>query len=231
MNACAVIPAFNEAEHIGAVVAGVRVYLPKVIVVDDGSSDGTAEAARRAGAVVILHEKNRGMGVAMKTGMGSAFDGGYDVVIVLDGDGQHDTAEIPLFLEAARRGDGDIIVGNRMGNTEGMPLTRYLTNRFTSFCISKVAGQRIPDSQCGYRCVNKKAFMSMCFRTERYDTESEILIDAARAGCRIGTVPVRTIYGAETSKINPFLDAIRFFKLLLRHVKSRRAHECGTRHE
>ncbi|MCC6450930.1 MAG: glycosyltransferase family 2 protein [Candidatus Aureabacteria bacterium] len=219
MRVCAVIPAYNEAARVGDVVREARGRLPGVVVVDDGSADGTADAARRAGAEVLRHPANRGKGAALKTGMGRAFDDGYDAVVVLDADGQHAPGEIPLFLEAAERTGADIVVGNRMENATGMPLVRYLTNRFTSAVVSKLAGQRIPDSQCGFRLINERAFRRMGFATSRFDTESEMLIEAGRAGCRIVSVPVRTIYGAEKSKINPFVDTARFFRLVARHLR------------
>ncbi len=218
MDVCAVIPACNEEARVGEVVRGARRHLSRVVVVDDGSADGTADAARRAGAEVLRHPGNRGKGAALKTGMEHAFGEGFDAVVVLDADGQHAAGEIPLFLGTAERTGADVVVGSRMDNAEGMPLVRYLTNRFTSAVVSKLAGQRIPDSQCGFRLIGERAFRRMGFKTSRYDTESEMLIEAGRAGCRIVSVPVRTIYGTGKSKINPFVDTARFFRLVLRHL-------------
>lgn len=218
MKPCALIPAFNEEERIGQVVAGASRHVTKVIVVDDGSSDRTARVARDAGAEVVAHSRNCGKGASLRDGLTKAFAEGFDPVIVLDGDAQHDWDEIPLFLEADRGGGSDIIVGDRMGRAEGMPLIRYLTNRVTSFIVSKLAKQRIPDSQCGYRLIHRSAFQRMEFSTMCYDTEAEMLIEAARAGCRIGSIPVKTIYGSEKSRIDPFRDTLRFFKLMFRYV-------------
>lgn len=219
MKPCALIPAFNEEERIGQVVAGASRHVTKVIVVDDGSSDGTARVAREAGAEVVAHSRNCGKGASLRDGLTKAFAEGFDPVIVLDGDAQHDWDEIPLFLEADRGGRSDIIVGDRMGRAEGMPLIRYLTNRVTSFFVSKLAKQRIPDSQCGYRLIHRSAFQRMEFSTMRYDTEAEMLIEAARAGCRIGSIPVKTIYGSEKSRIDPVRDTVRFIKLVMRHMR------------
>jgi glycosyltransferase involved in cell wall biosynthesis len=221
MKPCALIPAYNEESTITEVVAGAGRYLQRVIVVDDGSSDATAERAREAGAEVVRHEENLGKGAALKSGLARAFDEGFDPVIILDADGQHDWREIPRFLDAARDGQADMVVGDRMRDTEDMPLVRYLTNKVTSFFVSKLAGQRVPDSQCGFRLVNERAFRSMGFGTSRYDTESEMLIEAGRAGCTIASVPVSTIYGREKSRINPLVDTIRFIRLILRHIFKR----------
>jgi glycosyltransferase involved in cell wall biosynthesis len=219
MRPCVLIPAFNEELHIAEVVGGVRRHVGKVIVVDDGSVDRTAEIAASSGAEVIRHEKNLGKGASLKTGMKKAFAEGFDPVIIVDADAQHDPAEIPLFLEAARRGEADVVVGNRMGSTKGMPPVRYLTNLITSFFISLLAGQRVPDSQCGYRLIRKNAFEKMRLKTARYETEGEMLIEAARAGCRIDSIPVKTIYGIEKSAINPFRDTFRFVRLVIRNMR------------
>lgn len=228
MNVCGVIPAYNEAARVGAVVHGARLHLTKVVVVDDGSADETASAARQAGAEVMRHPANRGKGAALRTGMERAFGEGFGAVIVIDADGQHATGEIPLFLRAAEETGADMVVGSRMDRAEGMPLVRYLTNRFTSAVVSRLAGQRIPDSQCGFRLIRERAFRQMGFRTSRYDTESEMLIEAGRAGCRIVSVPVRTIYGTEKSKINPLRDTARFFRLVARHVRGPRPPRAGA---
>jgi len=221
MKPCALIPAFNEEKHIGKAVAGVSCYVTKVIVVDDGSADGTARAARDAGAEVVTHRRNLGKGAALRSGLSKAFEEGYDPVVILDADGQHDCREIPLFLEAAQGEGADIVVGNRMGETERMPLVRYLTNKVTSYFVSRLAGQRIPDSQCGFRLISEKAFRNIKFETSRYDTESEMLIEAGRAGCTISSIPVRTIYGCEKSRINPLVDTVRFIKLVVKHTLGR----------
>ena len=221
MKPCALIAAFNEEERIGEVVVGVLKHVPKVIVVDDGSTDGTARIAREAGAEILTHGRNLGKGASLRDGLEKAFSDGFDPAIVLDGDGQHDWDEIPLFLDADREGRLDVIVGNRMGRPEGMPLVRRLTNRVTSFFASRLAGQKIPDSQCGFRLIHGNAFRRMEFKTMRYDTETEILMEAARGGCRIGSVAVRTIYGAEKSEINPVRDTIRFIRLVIRYMMTK----------
>jgi len=218
-----VIPAYNEEKRIGEVVRRVREFIEDVVVVDDGSKDGTAQRANEAGAKVLVHGENRGKGAALKTGFEFAVREGFDAVITLDADGQHDPVEIPKFLREAEKNELQIIVGNRMGKPEGMPVVRYLTNRFTSFVISKMSGQRIPDSQSGFRLIRKEVLESLSIESSNFDAESEILIKASLAGFKIGNVPIKTIYrGDERSKINPMVDTVRFFRLVFKGMRWRR---------
>ena len=214
---CALIPAYNESGKIADVVAKCMEHLQHVFVVDDGSIDAAAREAADAGAQVLMHSENRGKGAALKTGFEQVIADKYDAVVILDADGQHDPDEIPLFKKASIENDADIVIGNRMSKTEEMPLHRYLTNKFTSWVVSKMAGQSIPDSQCGYRLMCLEVLMKINPQSSRYDTESEILIQAGRKGMKIVSVPIRTIYPEDRiSKIHPFIDTIRFFKLIWR---------------
>lgn len=215
MKVCVLIPAYNEGETIRAVAEAAAEKVETVLIVDDGSSDGTAEEARRAGAVVISHAENRGKGAALKTGFCYALEKGFDGIIVMDGDGQHKPADITAFLEKAAVSDAGIILGNRMGDTENMPVVRRLTNRLTSAVISRLARQRIHDSQCGFRFIRTSLLKDMELKTGRFETESEMLLEAARSGYRIDSVRVSTIYGGEKSKINPLVDTIRFLRLVI----------------
>lgn len=215
MKVCVLIPAYNEEATIYGVVGKALGKVDSVIVIDDGSSDGTGREARRAGALVITHPGNRGKGSALKTGFSYVLNGGYDGVLVMDGDGQHDPDDIDVFLETAERTDAGIIVGNRMEDTGKMPIVRCLTNRFTSMVVSGIARQKIPDSQCGFRFIRSAVLRTMNLKTGRFETESEMLMMAGRKGWKIDSVRVSTIYGGEKSKINPLIDTIRFFKLVL----------------
>ena len=215
MKVLAVVPAFREAERIGEVVRGVVQHLP-CLVVDDGSDDATAEAAAQAGAAVLRHATNLGKGAALRTALDYARERGYDAVITLDGDGQHDPARIPDFLAAAARGS-DIVVGSRAAWREhGMPWIRRQTNALTSAIISRLARTPIADSQCGYRYISLRAWFAAQPRSSRYDAESEILIRAGRLGFRIAEVAVPTVYGDEVSKIRPLAETWRFIRLCVR---------------
>ena len=195
---------------------GARKYSDRVLVVDDGSADRTAQAAAAAGAEVIRQPENRGKGAALRTGLKALVDRGSDPVIVLDGDGQHDPGEIPAFLAEALRSGAGIVVGNRMAAAESMPFVRYWTNRTMSAILSRLAGEKIPDTQCGYRLLSAETVGKLSFATSNYDTESEMLIEAGRKGVRISSVPVKTIYRGEVSRIRPGRDTVRFLRLLLR---------------
>lgn len=223
MTVGAILPALNAARFLTEVIGEIRALQPecRVLVVDDGSTDGTAETARDAGAEVITHQVNQGKGEALKTGYRWAEDQKLDWVFTMDSDGQHLPGEMQGFRETADRGEFDVVVGTRMARTENMPWIRKKTNQFTSWVISRLAGQDIPDSQNGYRLYRTTCFDGLTLRTSRYDSESEILVRMARRGYRIGSVPVTTVYGDETSSINPFVDTGRFFRLVFMLMFSR----------
>ncbi len=216
-NVAGLIPAYLEEQHIADVARRAREQLDCVLVVDDGSSDATAERARQTGAEVIRHEVNRGKGAAIKTGLAELTARGFLYILILDGDGQHLPEEIPAFLNEANVSRGDIIVGNRMSDTTSMPLVRKLTNRFMSSRISGVCGQAIPDTQCGFRMIRREVAPALFCDSNAYDYETEMLIIASRKGFRVSSVPVSTVYADEKSKIHPIRDTIRFFKLLERY--------------
>lgn len=214
----AVIPAKNAVATVGSVVAGLRRSVPDVvvIVVDDGSSDETGEAARAAGAVVVRHTVNRGKGAALETGFDEALRRGAEVVLAMDADGQHDPTDAPRLLAALS--DADLVIGSREGDRAGMPWLRKATNDVTTWWVSHLAGQRLEDSQSGFRAVRASVLRAVRPRSRRFEYESELLIGAARAGFRIVPVPVPTRYNAPGSHIDPFADTLRFIRLVLRHL-------------
>jgi glycosyltransferase involved in cell wall biosynthesis len=214
----ALIPAFNEAARIADVVTRTRQQVHEVIVIDDGSSDDTAAVAGNAGATVLRHEKNKGKGGAILTGLDFFRQSGAEYAIFLDADGQHDPAEIPKFLEAARTTVAGMVVGTRMQNTREMPWLRRLANWFTSSLTSHLAKQKVPDSQCGYRLIRRTVLGDFQLSTAHFETETEMLIQTGRAGHKIVSVPIATIYEqGRHSHIRPGRDTIRFFKLLRKY--------------
>ena len=186
-----------------------------LVVINDGSMDGTSAAAEAAGAHVLEHEVNLGKGAALKTGFEYAVEKEYDAVITMDGDGQHDPSAIPDFIDAVEKCDADIIVGTRMHAVGEMPRLRIWTNRTTSRIVSLLSGQKILDSQSGYRNIKVKVLRDVVksFVTSKYDTESELLIRAARRGYRIGAIAIESIYTGCVSHINPVIDTLRFLRL------------------
>ncbi len=221
LKTCVLIPAYKEEAHIAAVVREVLDYCPDVIVIDDGSPDDTDKAAAAAGATVLEHVHNQGKGAALQTGFDYAREQGYDLALTMDADGQHAPSDIPAFLQAYERTHSPVLVGNRMGNVADMPRLRRFVNRFMSDLLSRVMGQHVPDSQCGFRLYHRSAFPEGLPDTasRRFAAESEILLRLSLQGRKIGAVTIQTIYGDEKSKVNPLTDTFRFFRMLRRFRK------------
>jgi len=218
LKTAAIIPAYREEQHISDVVRRTRQQLDHVVVIDDGSSDNTARCAREAGAEVIVHSQNRGKGEAIKTGLRHWLDRQFIHVIILDADGQHLPEEIDRFIAAAAQaGDHSFFLGNRMNNLTGMPFVRRVVNRYMSNRISRICRQKIPDTQCGFRMLDRQLIPELLDGGNRFDYETEMLIIASRKGYRIESVPITTVYSDEVSKIHPARDTIRFFKLMRRY--------------
>lgn len=215
MKCLVIIPAYNEERNIASVVKGVLKSASYVLVVDDGSSDSTPEILKGL-KVRHISRKHMGKGAALRAGFDYAVQNGFDWVITMDGDGQHDTNELPKFLSALKRNGTDMVIGSRMSNTSSMPFVRLATNRFMSSLISKLSRCDIPDTQCGYRAIRCSVFRKVDLTTSHYDTESELLMKAARSGFRISSVPIATIYNGSKSSINKITDTARFIKLIWR---------------
>jgi len=218
LNVSVLIPAFNEGEYIADVVKGTLQFVSRVLVIDDGSADRTVSIAEEAGAEVICHQDNRGKGAALQTGFEALLEDGSEAIVVLDGDGQHDPAELPAFIKCAEESGAGIVIGNRLADAAGMPRVRYWTNRTMSIILSWLSRQKIPDSQCGYRLIRREVLESINFTTENYDLESEMLILASRLGFKIASVPIKTIYTGQVSEIKPGMDTLRFFRLILKYL-------------
>lgn len=229
---CAVvIPALNEARAIGRVVSETRHYLPAVVVVDDGSSDDTAAMAAKAGAEIIRHACPQGKGAALQAGWEWSRARGFSWCLSMDGDGQHAPADIPVFLARAGSGSAALIVGNRMARPDAMPPVRRLVNRWMSRRLSRMAGQELPDSQCGFRLMNLGVWATLAIAAGHYEIESEVLLAFLRAGRRVEFVPVQVIYRSERSKIHPVVDTWRWFRWLARARQHPGAPRAVTRHE
>jgi glycosyltransferase involved in cell wall biosynthesis len=213
---CAIIPAFGEAQSIGAVVRGILKHLDRVIVVDDHSPDHTAAVARDAGAEVLCHSDNLGKGAAIKTALRKAASQ-FSFFLFMDGDGQHDPLEIPNFLAKATASQAHLIVGNRMGDLTTMPVVRRWTNQFMSWQLSALCHRDLPDSQCGFRMARYELLPLLHQSDDGFAFETENLLLAARNGFRIEFVPIRTIYRGERSKIKPMRDTLRYIRILAKY--------------
>jgi len=210
------IAAYNEGNQIGQLVRMLKQMKFVPIVVDDGSQDNTAKEAETNGANVIRHKKNLGKGASLKTGINYILKEDYDAVLIMDGDAQHSPNDVHKFIDLADKQPNAVIIGNRMGNAKNMPVDRKLTNMFMSFIVSLICGQRIPDSQCGFRLMKREFLKGIKIESARFEVESEILIKASRARIKILSVPIETLYGEEASQINPFVDTIRFIVFILK---------------
>lgn len=220
MKTCIVIPVHNEAAVIGGLVAELKSLKYDVLVIDDGSTDDSGLIAREKGAVVIVHQIKKGKGVSLRDGFDYAVQKNYDAVIALDGDGQHAVEDIPQFIEKATKTGAGIVTGSRMQNPKGMPWVRLWVNKLMSAVISSVCKQRIPDTQCGFRLISVPVLAQVRLSSSDFEIESEVLIKASKKGFKICSVPVKTIYQNEISKIHPFKDTIRFFVYLFKEMCS-----------
>lgn len=217
----ALIPAHNEASRIAAVVEGARRHLP-VLVVDDGSADATAAVAAGAGATVLRLDANHGKGDALKAGFRHALGDGAQAVVTLDADGQHDPAEIPGFVAAWRRDAPavQLVVGVR--EFRSMPPARRLANALGKQVLRWATGREILDNQSGFRLVGRPLMEAMLASDEPgFGFEVEMIVECARREWGIAWVPIRTIYGAEKSHINPVTHLARFLALAVRIRRAR----------
>jgi glycosyltransferase involved in cell wall biosynthesis len=209
LRAAAVIPAFNEAGSITAVIDGVRPFVDRVIVVDDGSRDATAERARAAGAEVIAHQTNRGKGHAVRAGLARVLDGGFTHVLLLDGDMQHLPQEAASLLAEAERSGAEVVLGERRFNRDRMPASRYHANRIGSRVLSWFVGVPVQDTQCGFRVFRVDALRPLQLMATGYEIETEMLVKVRRRGGRVASVPVTAVYAGQKSKLRPLPDTTR----------------------
>lgn len=219
MELCVLLPAFNEGLNIGRLIEKIAHFVPDVIVVDDGSTDSTSECALDKGAHVIRHSRRLGKGAALRSGFEYILKKGYDAVITMDSDNQHDPQEIPKFIKSLKDSSSGIIVGNRMLEKVKMPLLRKITNMAMSFILSLFMKQFVPDTQCGFRLIRKEVLSKINLTSRNFEIESEILIKAKQKNFEIESIPIKTIYLNKKSHINPLLDTLRFIILLIKAIR------------
>jgi glycosyltransferase involved in cell wall biosynthesis len=215
MLICVIIPTYNESRAIANLINQITKLGLEVIIIDDGSADDTVKIATACGAKVLTNQRNMGKGASLIKGYNFALARGFDAVISMDGDGQHSPDDLLAFIQKARNSQSVLIVGNRMGKTKGMPVSRLITNFLMSKFISLIVKQHIPDTQCGFRLAKKELLMRIDLSTSKYETESEVLIKAAHLGFKIESIPVKTIYSGEKSQINPLVDTLRFLRFMI----------------
>lgn len=211
----AVIPAYNEENQVGRVVRQVRAHHLPVLVVDDGSTDDTVAQAEAAGARIISQGENRGKGATLHAGFRWALAHGYKAILTLDADGQHDPAEIPLFLEAHAENGHDLLIGAR--NFDDMPWTRYTMNMLGRWTFTWVMGEPMLDNQSGYRLLSRRlAAASLESKEAGYEFEVDMIVICFLRGYTLGWVPIQTIYNDERSHINHVKHVYNYLRLLWR---------------
>lgn len=218
MRFCVLIPSYNEEKTIGWIVKTVLEKGYHVVVIDDGSKDKTAKVAAESGAEVIRNECNLGKGAALRRGFGILAQRDYDAVIIMDADGQHLPNDIGPFVDLYLEDNPGVIVGNRMVKPKDMPLVRWITNKIMSLVLSAMCRQNIPDSQCGFRLIDISALRKLSLYTENFEIESEMLLEAAKNGFKIESVPITTVYEGQYSAIHPFKDTMRFFRFVFKKI-------------
>lgn len=221
MKLCCIIPVHNEASAIGSLTQYLNKNNYPALVIDDGSTDGSGEIAMLEKARLIKHKERKGKGFSLREGFEDCLKRDYEGVVTLDGDGQHSVDDLENFVREAKKHPQSVIVGNRMDNTQYMPRIRIWTNQFMSFLISKACGQKIPDSQCGYRYIGREVLESIELASNGFEIESEILMKASKKGYKIYSIPVRTIYAGEESKIHPVRDTWRFVTYFVKELFSK----------
>lgn len=211
MKVCAIIPVFNEADTVGDVVAGVKPLVAEVIVVDDGSNDGSGDRATQAGAVCLRLDRNRGKGSALRHALANIAHRDFTHVLFLDGDGQHRPEDIPLLVEQARTTGADLVIGVRAFDKARMPASRHFSNTVGSGLASRLVGQPIQDSQSGFRLARLDRLRGIRLRSRRYEFEMEVLIKVCANGGRVAHAPVALVYdgGRARSKMHPIRDTVR----------------------
>ena len=209
----AVIPFFNENRTINQIVNNTLQYVDRVIAVDDGSTDdSSSNISENKNITLLKFKENRGKGFALREGLSEGIKKGYTQLITIDADLQHNPDEIPLLLYELN--NFDIVIGNRLNNLVDMPLHRRMSNKITSFLLSIKTGQRIIDSQCGFRAFRSEVIKNIKTVKNGFEAESEILIKASRKGYKIGFKDISTIYGNEESKMTPVKTTFNFIKVL-----------------
>ena len=200
----ALVPAYQVEETIGRVVSGLLRYVPRALVVDDGSTDRTLTRAAEAGGEVLRLPKNAGKGSALRAGLERLLASDATHVAFVDGDGQHDPDDLPALLEAARAGD-DFVIGSRMEKPEETPPVRYRTNEIGSRILTRMTGHEVEDGQSGFRVIAADLLRRLRLTARGYSIETEILLKAAPYVRRFRHVPVRAVYGGP-SHYRPFRD-------------------------
>lgn len=215
-NTVVVIPIFNSAEYLEELFERIFKFFPKenVIAVNDTSTDNSTGICKASDVKVIDIPMNSGKGNALQVGFDTAIKKGFRFAFSIDSDLQHKPEDFPDFLKKQNESKLDLVIGKRDFSRSKMPFPRICSNKLTSFIVSLKTRQKIADSQCGFRLYNLDIIKDLKFRTKRYQFETEIIIKIAKAGGRIGFVPIATIYDGQRSYISHFRDIKNFVEIV-----------------
>jgi glycosyltransferase involved in cell wall biosynthesis len=226
MKTCALVPAFNAVETVGAVLDDLtRTLRVPILVIDDGSSDGTNEAAREGGAEVLRHDRNRGKGAALRTGLQAASARGFAAALTVDADGQHPASSARALLEASDD-PGALVLGVRDLALDGAPSSNRFGNRVSNGFLSLFAGRALRDTQCGLRRYPVQETLALRARADGYAFEAEVVLRALAHGLRLIEVPVRVVYSPNELRRSHFRsvrDPLRIVATVARTVLELRA--------
>lgn len=217
MRTAALIPAFEAAETLADVIRGVRDHLQDVVVIDDGSSDETAEIAGRSGAQLLRHRVNRGKGAAILTGLRHLSARGFTHALTLDADGQHLASEVPTLIAESSADPSALVVGQRRIESD-VPGIRRFGNEFANVWVWIASGKRLPDTQSGFRIYPVASVLALGLTGARFEMETEVVIRAVRAGIPVRSVPVRVYYPppeARVSHYQGFRDTVRIIDMVV----------------
>jgi glycosyltransferase involved in cell wall biosynthesis len=214
------IPAYNAEATLRGVIEGVKRSRCDIVVVDDGSRDSTPRIVREMGVTLLRHPENRGKGRALRTGFTYVIEHGYEAVITIDADGQHDPADIARFVALYRQGRPDMIIGSRAAQFNEMPWLRRFWNQLGAKAVSRLTKTPVTDSQSGYRLVRTDVIGDVRLTTSTYEMEMELLIKACKKGYRVITMDImgRAINDTSTSHFRPVVDTFKICMLYLRSL-------------
>lgn len=217
LKCCVIVPVFNNAGSVVHVVESVLRYTSNLIVVNDGSTDGTDRLLESAGlpVEVVSYRQNRGKGYALKVGFERAVALGYEYAITMDADGQHLASDLPAFAAAIEQNRGALIIGSRSFNNENMPGKNGFANRFSNFWFTVQTGYNLPDTQTGFRAYPLGKMRSGWILSYRYEAELELLVFAAWGGIRLLPVDINVYYPPKEERVTHFRPAKDFARISL----------------
>ena len=224
LKTCVIIPVYNNAGTVKDVVRRALKYCKDVIVVDDGSTDGSSDSLSELGAVVVRYERNRGKGYALKTGFKAARDRGFERAVTIDADGQHFPEDIPVFVSAIKEHPDAMLVGSRNLRMENMPGGNTFANNFSNFWFRLQTGVKLPDTQSGFRLYQLNRIGRLRFLTYRYEAELELLVFQCWKGVRMLPVGINVYYPPEGERVTHFRPFRDFFRSLQRSWQEEQHH-------